>query len=79
MEKLDFTIAVTIYKERFAWLWKLAEYDWVKAAQGYDHATIKAAILLHWMKKGSYRKINLCCWVLRPFVPLLKRLRLLRR
>jgi len=30
-------------------------------------------------EKGSYRKINLCCRVLRPFVPLLKRLRLLRR
>ncbi len=66
-------------KERPAWLRELAEYDWVKAAQGHDHATLKAAILLHWMKKGSYRKINLYCRVLRPFIPLSKRSRLRRR
>ncbi len=74
MEKLNFTIAVASYKERLAWLRELAEYNWVKAAQGYD----QAAILRHWMKKGSYRKINLCCRVLRPFVPLLNCLRLRR-
>jgi len=65
-------------KKSLAWLRELAEYGWVKAAvQGYDHAALKATILLRWMKKGNYRKIDLCCRVLRPFVPLLKRLRLL--
>jgi len=66
-------------KERLAWLRELAGDDWVKAAQEHGRASLKAAILLHWMKKGSYRKIDLCCRVLRPFVPLLKRLRLLRQ
>lgn len=79
MQTLLHTDCLWTRKERLAWLRELAEYDWVKAVQGYDHATLQAAILRHWRKKGSYRKINLCCRVLRPFVPLLKRLGLLRQ
>jgi len=67
-------------KERLAWLRELAGYDWVKAAEAYRHHTsLLPFTLLHWLDKGRFRTIDLCCRVLRRSTPLLDRLRRSRR
>ncbi len=48
-------------KERIAYLRELAQADWVKMAEQHSNTSV----LLHWMKKGAYRKMDLCCRGLR--------------
>ncbi len=62
-------------KERIAWLRELAEADWVKAGKECE----SDAILLGWMKRGGYGKIDLYCRIIRQFPSLLELLKRLRQ
>ncbi len=54
-------------KERIAWLKTLAQEDWIKEAEKYIPTSILLRLLLHWMKKNAYGRIDLSCRVYRLF------------
>lgn len=48
-------------KERIAWLRNLAQEDWIKKAEKNNADTVRWRLMLDWIKKGAYGKIDLCC------------------
>lgn len=48
-------------EERIAWLKSLAREDWVQEAKKCIPNSILLRLLLHWMKKNAYGRIDLSC------------------
>ncbi len=54
-------------KERIAWLKALAQEDWIQEAGKCIHTSIWFRLLLHWMKKKSFGKVDIYCRAHRLF------------
>lgn len=54
-------------KERIAWLRNLAQESWIKDADKCISASVRMHLLLYWMKKKAYGRIDLSCRAYRSF------------